>query len=303
MLLYNIYMTCGLFPEPPKPIIRTKIISTSTPVSNSASSILQRKLLSSPNVVRPLPKLNRSPNPQTYGSRTNSITKKVISPKGKVGIPHNTPTITRVRQPNKQNMSVARKIGQTTIYRKSPAPQPKVVEQTPITLNTEIAPTNTIINMPTLVTPEEPSQTEFVTPLTVPETIADLSSLTELNEPETSLIITGEDGTIYEVAGQNEQGETILISQGADGQQQCLVVATESLQLEANQQQQVQAAESVQEPVAVAEMPEVAGESTEETQVVAQLISADPPSPGKSNSSCLLFFYAFIFKFQSFLKV
>lgn len=284
MVLYNIYITCGLIPETPKPIIRTKIISTSKPVTNSESSILQRKLLSSPNVVRQPPKLNRSPNPQTYSSRNNSITKRVISPKGKVGIPQTTPTITRVRQSNKQNMSVARKIGQTTIYRKSPALQPKRVEQAPITLNTEMATANTIIHMP-LVAQEEPSQTEFVSPLTVPETITDLSSLTELNEPETSLIITGEDGTIYEVAGQNEQGETILISQGADGQQQCLVVATESLQLEAQQQQQLQAAESVQEPVAVAEMPEVAEESTEETQVVAQLISADPPSPGKSDSS------------------
>lgn len=194
-------------------------------------------------------------------------------------------------------MSVARKIGQTTIYRKSPAAKPKLVEQPPITVNAEISPTNAIINLP-LIAQEEPSQTEFATPLTVSENITGLSSLTELSEPETSLIITGEDGTIYEVAGQNEQGETILISQGADGQQQCLVVATESLQLEANQQQQVQVAESVQESVALAEMPEIAGESTEETQVVAQLISADPPSPGKGDFS---FFYNFLLKKNTYL--
>lgn len=156
---------------------------------------------------------------------------------------------------------------------------------------------------------------EEATPtISVPETgITDLSTtLAELNESETPLIITGEDGTIYQVAGQNEQGQTILISQGADGQSQCLVVATESLQLEENQQvvqmsesgvagelQQQQQQEQEQQQheesmmvdetsvaVAVSEtMPEgeisgVAG--GEEESMVAQLISADPPSPGKN---------------------
>lgn len=39
--------------------------------------------------------------------------------------------------------------------------------------------------------------------------------------------VTGEDGTIYQVAGKNEQGQTILIAQGADGEQQCVYVAAE----------------------------------------------------------------------------
>lgn len=159
-----------------------------------------------------------------------------------------------------------------------------------------------------------PAEEEPAPTISVPETgITDLSTtLAELNESETPLIITGEDGTIYQVAGQNEQGQTILISQGADGQSQCLVVATESLQLEENQQvvqmsesgagelqqqqqqeqqeQQQQQEESMivdETSVAVSvgeAMPEgevggVAG--GEEESMVAQLISADPPSPGK----------------------
>lgn len=39
--------------------------------------------------------------------------------------------------------------------------------------------------------------------------------------------VTGEDGTIYQVAGKNEQGQTVLIAQGADGEQQCVYVAAE----------------------------------------------------------------------------
>lgn len=47
------------------------------------------------------------------------------------------------------------------------------------------------------------------------------------NEDGSPMIVTGEDGTIYQVAGKNEQGQTVLIAQGQDGEQQCVFVAAE----------------------------------------------------------------------------
>lgn len=38
-------------------------------------------------------------------------------------------------------------------------------------------------------------------------------------------IVTGEDGTVYQVAGKNAQGQTILIPQGSDGSQQCVYMS------------------------------------------------------------------------------
>lgn len=77
----------------------------------------------------------------------------------------------------------------------------------------------------------------------------------------------------------------MLISQGADGEQQCLVVATESLQVEESSGA-TPAASVVQMTESDAELREtLEGEpesdsSNEEMQVVAQLVGADPPSPG-----------------------
>lgn len=47
-------------------------------------------------------------------------------------------------------------------------------------------------------------------------------------EDTSSLVtITGEDGVVYQVAGQAEDGQTLLVTQGADGEQQCVYVTTE----------------------------------------------------------------------------
>ncbi|XP_059216181.1 putative uncharacterized protein DDB_G0271606 isoform X2 [Stomoxys calcitrans] len=45
------------------------------------------------------------------------------------------------------------------------------------------------------------------------------------NEDGTPLLVTGEDGTVYQVAGKNVDGQTILVSQGPDGEQQFAYVA------------------------------------------------------------------------------
>lgn len=46
---------------------------------------------------------------------------------------------------------------------------------------------------------------------------AGLQQLLAAQEDGQPLLVTGEDGTIYQVAGKNEQGQTILIAQGAEG--------------------------------------------------------------------------------------
>ncbi|XP_011186713.2 biorientation of chromosomes in cell division protein 1-like 1 isoform X2 [Zeugodacus cucurbitae] len=45
------------------------------------------------------------------------------------------------------------------------------------------------------------------------------------NEDGTPVLVTGEDGTVYQVAGKNAEGKTILVTQGPDGEQQFAYVA------------------------------------------------------------------------------
>lgn len=52
-----------------------------------------------------------------------------------------------------------------------------------------------------------------------------LQSVIDLEPPLT--IVTGEDGTVYQVAGKNEQGQTILIPQSGDGTQQCVYMSSD----------------------------------------------------------------------------
>lgn len=162
--------------------------------------------------------------------------------------------------------------------------------------------------MPLLTDLETPSTSIGLRAETTPEptTPVSLPSETELNsisltEGETPLLITGEDGTIYQVAGQNEDGQTILIAQDADGQQQCLLVASEStselteggavatpavVTAEAQEQQ-------LEEPMVINTEPE--SDTAEDSQIVAQIVSAQPPSPGKSFSFLVSFL---VFRFQ-----
>lgn len=125
----------------------------------------------------------------------------------------------------------------------------------------------------------------------------DLSSFAALANSDTPILLTGEDGTIYQVAGQNEDGQTILISQGPDGQQQCVLVASEGTPEESqpatSEAEAEQAAQEVGEGETTAtleqsgegEVAAASGEGDdadgEDSQVVAQIIKADPPSPGK----------------------
>lgn len=129
--------------------------------------------------------------------------------------------------------------------------------------------------------------------------------------------VTGEDGTIYQVAGKNEQGQTILIAQGADGEQQCVYVAAEDSealglddanngvlsidgnlvdtnaevqhhlqqQLVGDGQQGIQFSIATDEATAVQNMHQSLTVSTEDGdsqdgQITAEVVQADLPSPG-----------------------
>lgn len=134
--------------------------------------------------------------------------------------------------------------------------------------------------------------------------------------------VTGEDGTIYQVAGKNEQGQTILIAQGADGEQQCVYVAAEDSealgleetnngvlsidgnlvesnagvqhqlhqQLVNDTQQGIQFSIGTDETTAVQNIHPSLAVSTEDGdsqdgQITAEVVQADLPSPGTSKIS------------------
>lgn len=128
--------------------------------------------------------------------------------------------------------------------------------------------------------------------------------------------VTGEDGTIYQVAGKNEQGQTILIAQGTDGEQQCVYVAAEDsvalglddtnngvlsidghlvdnntevpqqIQQQLSETQpgiqfaigadEVSTVQNIHQPLAVA----TEDTETQEGQITAEVVQADLPSPG-----------------------
>lgn len=105
------------------------------------------------------------------------------------------------------------------------------------------------------------------------EQVAELSTFT-LAGGDQPVFITGDDGTVYQVAGQNEEGQTILITQDSEGQQQCLLVTNEAVQEDV-----AQIADTTEQPEEVAQE---AMEIGEEQPVVAQFIRTEPPSPGES---------------------
>lgn len=170
-----------------------------------------------------------------------------------------------------------------------------------------------------VVTAQETASAE--TPVAQAEAVTDWSSFT-MADGDNPIYITGDDGTIYQVAGQNEQGQTILITQGPDGQQQCLLVTNEIGEVqpveeaagtsEANpgsvlgiSEEAPLMASPTEQPVPVSIATAVTQDnasnivhaplhiktdSTEDTmegieegmqdQVVAQVVRAEPPSPG-----------------------
>lgn len=132
-----------------------------------------------------------------------------------------------------------------------------------------------------------------------------------VNEDGSPILVTGEDGTVYQVAGKNEQGQTILIAQGSDGEQQCVYVTSEetedpagilggdmqdasaallSLDQHHHTEQQVQqqhqefvikGEDGSQQSVDATQPLAIATDSdSQDGQITAEVVQADLPSPG-----------------------
>ncbi|KAK9694226.1 Chromo (CHRromatin Organization MOdifier) domain [Popillia japonica] len=220
-----------------------------------------------------------------------------------VGGPPPTTIRKTIRQTysNKNSPNMIRKIGGTAVATLATTPVAVVSRETTATLSTSTSISteslvetltspgpSEVINMPLLTDLEAPSTsaTELATETTAAETASATaapqsttlqSSTSEtslpaiLNESDTPLLITGEDGTIYQVAGQNEDGQTILIAQDADGQQQCLLVASESTS-ELSEQSVVNASS----PAIVQQTQVVASESTSELSEQSVVNASSP---------------------------
>lgn len=148
------------------------------------------------------------------------------------------------------------------------------------------------------------------------------------NEDGSALLVRGEDGTVYQVAGKNAEGQTILVTQGPDGEQQFAYVAAaegedqDVLSLDHAVAEAVQAGEQVESHgvgAATADGEQILVSMTEEelaqhqvlqqaeasaagtgtpptaqihittsdsdgteSQIPAEVVQADLPSPGKS---------------------
>ncbi|XP_018565583.1 uncharacterized protein LOC108906725 isoform X2 [Anoplophora glabripennis] len=168
----------------------------------------------------------------------------------------------------------------------SPPPIAEVTKSpTPPAPSLPIATASPVADTPPTLTPTPPAETpveapiEPVTEAGANNVTTDISSFT-LTDNENPIFITGDDGTVYQVAGQNEHGQTILLTQGSDGQQQCLLVTNEVAET-------MDTSEDAQADIAMPEIPtnvtEPLSVKTDEDvsdQVVAQVVRAEPPSPG-----------------------
>lgn len=119
---------------------------------------------------------------------------------------------------------------------------------------------------------------------------ADQHQITQLlsNEDGTPIYITGDDGTMYQVAGKNANGETILISTNAEGEQTCVLLPADQDLLAGLPGIQTTDASEAQiegEPLtvdaAVAEAVSAAGEQAEGEQFFAK--EGDEGSQGSAD--------------------
>uniref|UniRef100_A0A182K451 Chromo domain-containing protein n=1 Tax=Anopheles christyi TaxID=43041 RepID=A0A182K451_9DIPT len=134
------------------------------------------------------------------------------------------------------------------------------------------------------------------------------------NEDGSPIIVAGEDGTLYQVAGKNAEGQTILIAQGADGEQSCVLVASQEgeedggagaggtagvLTLDAavseavavpqeGQEMTEEQAAQYQQSVDTNQELTISTEDSQDNQITAEVVQAEQPSPGGTRRVVLL---------------
>ncbi|XP_032687196.1 mucin-5AC isoform X2 [Odontomachus brunneus] len=72
-----------------------------------------------------------------------------------------------------------------------------------------------------------PTATVSVTTADVNKTEEKVSEERKVTDEASNLVTIAEHGVVYQVAGQAEDGQTLLVTRGADGEQQCVYVTTE----------------------------------------------------------------------------
>lgn len=136
----------------------------------------------------------------------------------------------------------------------------------------------------------------------------DLNSLEQpmVNEDGSPILVSGEDGTIYQVAGKNAEGQTILIAQGADGEQQFAYVASDEIesqvaaavgaagmtlennhgeeltqeQIDSGEYQEVYQSEEGADSTGVDQPLMIETGNSDEGNIPAEVVRAEAPSPG-----------------------
>ncbi|KAF5273951.1 hypothetical protein FQA39_LY01066 [Lamprigera yunnana] len=295
-----------------KPTITKKLLSTPSTVRQKVTTFQQRQAITRPTMSKPSPHttiIHRVPPSRTKFGTSKSVQEPSLP------IVKRSPNISTYKPTH-----ATKRIGNTTIYKSEKTPQVTTLKKEsativskPATSSPKLVPlSSTVINMPLLTTDEEastatttPSATETsndtqltevpsLTTLTTDNEITDLSSF-NLSDSETPLLITGDDGTIYQVAGQNEEGQTILISEGLDGQQHCVIVSSEcssdelSVLMGETQSEPEQMEVDQQLTINTQMETEGDGAESEEAQIVAQIIKADTPSPDLNKSFIMVY--------------
>lgn len=105
------------------------------------------------------------------------------------------------------------------------------------------------------------------------------------NEDGSPVIITGDDGTVYQVAGKNAEGQTLLVTQGEDGEQQCVIMASPEEAAGHNMQQAESGGD--QDGNNSQAMLNADGDS-QDGQITAELVQADEPSADGTRRVVLL---------------
>ncbi|XP_057320479.1 uncharacterized protein LOC130664545 isoform X1 [Microplitis mediator] len=151
-------------------------------------------------------------------TETNSIMRVEMSPGGTTG------TIVQASTDPSAQLSLA---GVTI------APDLPCLDDTATTSVTAAQPT---VSLTESISSESAATTAGLTGTIVTSTASTVTHVKQEIKEETKVVaddatnvvtITGEDGVVYQVAGHAEDGQTLLVTRGADGEQQCVYVTTE----------------------------------------------------------------------------
>ncbi|KRT79611.1 hypothetical protein AMK59_7464, partial [Oryctes borbonicus] len=300
-----------ILPKPAPQAIITRITPGSA--NRSKQQLMSRQQQHHQKLISgPPPTTFRKTIRQTYSNKSSpNVIRKVISANTPYQQSNTTAILTAAMSPPPATPAVTKQATTTlTTLTSSTISTESLVE----TL-TSPGPSE-VINMPLLTDLETPStsatnelsaeaaSTETTVPASGLQSTSETALHSDLNSisldgSETPLLITGEDGTIYQVAGQNEDGQTILIAQDADGQQQCLLVASEStselgetspavVNTAPTTAVAVTSQEQIEEQPIVINAAEQESDNAEDSQIVAQIVSAQPPSPGGTRKVVLM---------------